>query len=191
MHSTRRVVAVMAACTATAGLAGVAPAQGAVLDSGSDSFEFTEVIRNFCDVQGLRVRLDATVQVDFKIDQRGSEGLAYYSEHLDFTGVFTNVRTGAYVTSVESSMSKDLSVTDNGDGTLTIVAFGTGNAVVYDSSGQVIARNPGQTRFVFTVDNNGTPTDPFDDEFISFDGVILGSTGRTDNFCEAVVPELT
>jgi hypothetical protein len=40
------------------------------------------------------------------------------------------------------------------------------------------------------VDHGGTPNDPSDDTEISFEQV-KGSTGRTDDFCEVVVPALS
>jgi hypothetical protein len=82
-------------------------------------------------------------------------------------------------------------VTDNGDGTLTILVMGTGNAVAFDEDGKAIARNPGQIPFELLIDNGGTPQDPSDDEFLADLGVVFGSTGRNDDFCEAVVPALS
>ncbi len=41
------------------------------------------------------------------------------------------------------------------------------------------------------VDNGGTPSDPSDDEFLKFLGVVKESTGRTDDFCAAVVPAIS
>ena len=57
-------------------------------------------------------------------------------------------------------VNKDLKVIDNGDGTLTIIVFATGNATVFDAGGKAIGRNPGQVRFEFLVDHGGTPGDP-------------------------------
>jgi len=37
-------------------------------------------------------------------------------------------------------------VTDNGDGTLTLLILNTGNSVLGGEDGKVIARNPGQVR---------------------------------------------
>ena len=85
---------------------------------------------------------------------------------------------------------KDLRVTDNGDGTLTILVLSTGNIAVYGPDGKALARNPGQVRFELLVDHGGTPTDPSDDEFLEFLGLVKGSTGRTDDFCAAVLPVL-
>ena len=66
----------------------------------------------------------------------------------------------------------------------------TGNATYYGMDGKAIARNPGQVRDEILIDNNGTPQDPSDDEFLEFIQEIKGSTGRTDDFCAAAVPAL-
>ena len=62
--------------------------------------------------------------------------------------------------------------------------------MLYGEDGKVIARNPGQVRFEILVDHGGTPTDPSDDEFLEFLGVVKESTGRSDDYCEAAVPIL-
>jgi hypothetical protein len=153
--------------------------------------EDTLVLNNFCDVQGLTVE-DAFVG-DFRLHAvpHGRARLAYFLEHGKVTQVFTNPATDKSVTAVAKFIEKDLRVTDNGDGTLTILVLSTGNGVVYGEDGKAIARNPGQTRFEILVDHGGTPTDPSDDEFLAFLGVVKESTGRTDDFCAAVVPALT
>ena len=61
---------------------------------------------------------------------------------------------------------------------------------LYGEDGKAIARNPGQVRFEILIDHGGTPTDPSDDEFLEFLGEVKGSTGRSDDFCEAAVPVL-
>jgi hypothetical protein len=86
--------------------------------------------------------------------------------------------------------SDDPNVTDNGDGTLTILVLATGNDVLYGPDGKAIARNPGQIRFEVLIDHGGTPTDPLDDEFVADLGVVKGSTGRSDDFCAASVTAL-
>jgi hypothetical protein len=82
-------------------------------------------------------------------------------------------------------------VTDNGDGTLTILVLSTGNIAVFGPDGKALTRNPGQVRLSFDVDHAGTPTDPTDDVNIedSF-RLVKESTGRTDDFCAAVLPVL-
>ena len=104
------------------------------------------------------------------------------------TETVTNLANGKSVTSSAKFIDKDLRVTDNGDGTLTLLILTTGNAVLYGPDGKVIARNPGQERVEILVSDGGTPTDPSDDEFLEFLGVVKESTGRSDDFCAAAVP---
>jgi hypothetical protein len=152
--------------------------------------EFTEIINDFCGVVGLTVQFDHVADGRFLFNPHGPDGLAYANATLKFTNVFTNVDNGNTVTEVGNVVDKDLRVTDNGDGTLTILVMTTGNAAVYGSDGKAIARNPGQVRFEVLIDHGGTPSDPSDDEFLADLGLVKGSTGRTDDFCAAVVPAL-
>jgi len=112
-------------------------------------------------------------------------------ESIRISSTFTNVDGGNTINDVTRSLFKDLKVTDNSDGTLTILVLGTGNATLYGEDSKAIARNPGQVRFEILIDDGGTPDDPFDDEFLADLGLVKGSTGRSDDFCEAAVPALT
>ena len=78
---------------------------------------------------------------------------------------------------------KDLKVTDNGDGTTTILVQQTSNQVLYGPDGTVLALNVGQTRFEFLVDNGGTPADPSDDQFLEFLGEVRDPTGHQADLC--------
>ena len=185
----KRIAAVVGTITVMVfSLAGQASAR--VIERGPIHDEFSERISNFCDVTDLTVRQDVTVNGRYVIRSRGRDRLAYFQNHVRVRTVYTNGGTGEYVTETVTSLEKDLRVTDNGDGTLTILVLATGNATVYDESGKAIARNPGQMRYEVLIDHGGTPADPADDTFIEFLGVVKESTGRTDDFCAAVVPAL-
>jgi hypothetical protein len=153
--------------------------------------EDTVTIEDFCGEQGL------TVEDVFAFDGRvsavphGREGLVYFLERITGGNTFTNIANGKSVHDHITVLQKDQLVTNNGDGTLTITVLATGNAVLYDESGRVLARDPGQIRFQILIDDGGTPTDPDDDEFIADLGVVFGSTGRSDDFCEAALTALT
>jgi len=157
--------------------------------------EFTEIDKDFCE-SGLKVRVDVVADGQFLFNPHGPDGLAYASSTFSVTNVYTNLANGNTVTEVGNVADKDLRVTDNGDGTLTILVLSTGNVAVYGPDGKApdskaLARNPGQIRFEFDVDHAGTPTDPFDDvEIDSSFQVVKESTGRTDDFCAAVLPVL-
>lgn len=153
--------------------------------------EETLVLTNFCDVPGLTVELAIVRDGTVHAVPHGPDGLPHFGSHVEQTEVYTNLANDKSVTAVVIGNDKDLRVTDNGDGTLTILVLATGNAVVYGEDGKAIARNPGQTRFEILIDHGGTPTDPSDDEFLAFLGVVKESTGRTDDFCAAAVPALS
>jgi hypothetical protein len=178
------VVAGLATVTASA------TAAAKPLDRGEFRNEFSGVVENFCEVEGLTVEFDAVVEGRFRVNTKGKDGLVYFDEHLDVTNTLTNVDNGNSVTEHSRVLNKDLSVTDNGDGTLTVILLSTGNSTVYDASGKAIGRNPGQIRIEFVVDHNGTPDFPPDDILLS-ETLVKGSTGRSDDFCEVVVPALT
>jgi hypothetical protein len=152
--------------------------------------EDTVVLSDFCDVEGLAVELSFVMDLRIKAVPRGRDRLVYFLSHGKRTEVITNLANDRFVTSAAKVIEKDLRVTDNRDGTLTILILATGNAVVYGENGKAIGRNPGQTRFELIVDHGGTPNDPADDEELSF-RVVKDSTGRSDDFCEVVVPALS
>ena len=152
--------------------------------------EGTFELEDFCDVPGLTIEGTFSVDGRVKATPHGPSGLAYFIEHIRATTVLTNPETDATTTEVATVVQKDQRVTDNGDGTLTILVLGTGKDVVYGPDGKAIARNPGQVRFEILIDNGGTPTDPSDDEFLEDLGTVKDSTGRTDDFCDAVLPVL-
>jgi hypothetical protein len=166
------------------------PAAAKPLEQGTfhDEFSFTDT--NFCD-EGLTVEIEGVVDGRFLAKPQGASGLIHFMDHLHVTTVQTNVDNDMFITTEERTVSKDLKVVDNGDGTLTITVLATGNFVVYGEDGKAIARNPGQSRFQFIVNHNGTPTDPTDDIELVDLGRIKGSTGRSDDFCAAAVAALT
>jgi hypothetical protein len=176
-----------------AGLATVAAGATAAakpLDGGEFTNEFSGVVEDFCEVDGLTIEFHSVVEGRFRAVTKGKDGLVYFDEHLDVTNTLTNEAKDNSVTEHVRLINKDLSVTDNGDGTLTIILLSTGNATIYDDSGKAIGRNPGQVRVEFVVDHAGTPDFPPDDILLS-ETLVKGSTGRSDDFCEVVVPALT
>jgi hypothetical protein len=158
----RALLGVLIACTLVA-VAG-APASAKVVERESFQDDFSFVDDDFCGA-GIAVQVEGVADVRYQVNTRGRNGEAYYLEHV-------RVRT---------VLTKDLSVIDNGDGTLTIVYFGTGGARVYGDDGRLIASNSGQVRFRIVVD-----AETFEE--LSRE-LILGSTGTNDDFCEAVLTD--
>jgi hypothetical protein len=187
---TLRLGAVSALVVTAALVLGTAASAGGQLFREEIDEQESTIEVDFCGSEGLTVEF-ATHRVGrFHAVPHGPDGLVYFGFNLKVTDVVTNLANGNSVTSFATIRDKDQRVTDNGDGTLTILILTTGNAVLYGEDGKVIARNPGQVRFEILVDHGGTPTDPSDDEFIEFLGEVKESTGRSDDFCEAALPIL-
>lgn len=190
-HSRKLRLGAVLALVATAAitLATTASGGGQLFRELIDEEESTVEV-DFCGVEGLTVEFTTRRVGMVHAVPHGPDGLIYFGFNLKVTEVVTNLANGNSVTSFATVRDKDQRVTDNGDGTLTILVLTTGNAVLYGEDGKVIARNPGQVRFEILIDHGGTPTDPSDDEFVAFLGVVKESTGRSDDFCEAAVPIL-
>jgi hypothetical protein len=145
----------------------------------------SEVIEDFCG--DLTVRIDEDVRGAFLLNAHGRDGLAYASEGVHGTQVITNLANDKTFTETFSVLTKDLKVTDNGDGTLTILVLATGSSKVYGPDGKLLFNDPGQIRFEILINHGETPADPSDDEFLEFLGPVKGSTGRNDlqgrDFC--------
>jgi hypothetical protein len=152
----------------------------------------SDVFPDFCG--DLTVRIDSELEGSFLLNVHGPDGLAYGMETLHSTITYTNLATGKSMTEILNGPSKDLKITDNGDGTFTILVLATGSFRVLGPNGEFLLNDPGQIRFELLIDNGGTPTDPTDDEFLEFLGVVKGSTGRNDtqdlDFCD-VLHEVT
>jgi hypothetical protein len=169
-----------------AAAAGAKPGQ-VFRDTIHDEFEFVD--DNFCDA-GLTVEVAVVLDIRVHAVPHGRDRLVYFLQHGTETDVFTNLDNGKSIRSFARVIEKDMRVTDNGDGTLTVLIQATGNATLYGENGKAIARNPGQIRIELLIDHGGTPNDPSDDEVLS-EELVRGSTGRSDDFCEAAVAALS
>jgi hypothetical protein len=189
-HSRKlRLSAILALVVTAAFTLAAAASAGQLIRESFDEVE-SEVIPDFCGTAGLTVSFVTHSIGTFHGVPHGRDGLVYFGANFKATTVVTNLANGNSVTSFATIRDKDQRVTDNGDGTLTILILTTGNDVLYGEDGKVIARNPGQVRVEILIDHGGTPTDPNDDKFLEFLGVVKESTGRSDDFCEAAVPIL-
>lgn len=147
----------------------------------------SEVIEDFCG--DLTVREDIDVRGHTLVNPRGRDGLPFFHETVRGTFSWTNVANGKTMYQVFTINDKDLKVTDNGDGTLTILVLNTGGFKLFGPAGQRL-RDSGQIRFELLIDHGGTPTDPSDDEFLEFLGIVKESTGTNElegrDFCEDI-----
>jgi hypothetical protein len=147
----------------------------------------SEIIDDFC---GLTVLEQFDRHVNITFNQRGEDKIAYFTGNIHGWTSWTNVANGKTLTGVDNFVDKDQKITVNDDGTLTILVLAAGSTKVYGPDGRLLFNDPGQVRFEVLIDHNGTPTDPSDDEFLEFLGVVKGSTGRNDldgrDFCEDI-----
>ena len=180
----RPLLAALVAAALLAGLT-ISAALARPIEKGHFHDVNSFVEEEFCG--DLTVRIDEDIRGSFLGNPHGPDGLIYFSERVRGTQVITNLANSKTVTQTFSILQKDLRVTDNGDGTLTILVLATGSSKVYGPDGRLLFNDPGQIRFEILVDHSGTPTDPFDDEFLEFLGIVKGSTGRNDlqdrDFC--------
>ena len=179
-HLLAALVAAVLAVSFTTSVALAAP-----LDKVHFQDVTSEVVEDFCG--DLTVRIDEDIRGAFLFNPHGPDGLAYASERVSGIQVITNLANDKTFTQTFSVLTKDLKVTDNGDGTLTILVMATGSSKVYGPDAKLLFNDPGQIRFEVLIDHGGTPTDSSDDEFLEFLGQVTGSTGRNDlqdrDFC--------
>ena len=165
------------------------PATAKPIDKGHFHDVFTSDVYD-CD--GTQAQDSGHVSGNFVFNQRGSSAFPYYRESVRGTIVTTNLENDGTYTNIFTANSRDHTIVDNGDGTITITTFASGGSRFYDTSGKLVLRDPGQFRFAVDFDFNGTPGDPSDDVEVpdSF-RVVRDSTGRNDlagrDFCADVV----
>jgi hypothetical protein len=155
-------------------LGAAAPAQARVVERFPLDFSVSGQIDDFC---------GAGLTVDFTFDQTGTgtvrerHGVPYFQGHSRLVRTFTyEGRTVTVLT--RHLLEKDLRITDNGDGTWTIIVLFTGPERAVDEDGRVLAKNDGQVRLRLIYDA------ALDD--IVSEEIVFGSTGTNDDFCAAV-----
>ena len=165
------------------------PATAKPIDKGHIHDVFTSDVYD-CDGTPAQDAVD--VHVNFTFNQRGSSPFPYYRESVHGTAVTTNLDNNGTFTNVFTNNSRDHTIVENGDGTITITVYASGTSRFYDTNGEFVLKDPGQTRFAFDIDYNGTPGDPNDDVEVpdSF-RIVRPSTGNSDlsqrDFCADLV----
>lgn len=149
-----------------------------------DAFTTTD----FCGIDAVDITVDLEQRIRWQT--KGSDGLLHFASNLRMTASWTNAATGATIWGEAGYNEKDLEVTDNGDGTLTILVQVTGPEKFFDADGRMVEKNPGLFRYEILIDHGGTPQDPSDDVFLEDLGVVKGSTGANYSdgmgFCDVM-----
>ena len=180
----RGAVAVAAAAALVASVVAAPSATARPLENVKFTEEDSFTDTNFCDA-GVTVQVDETAEVHVLLNSRKPGTAPYFKANVVADTTYTG--PGGVVTEHVRIVDKDLRITDNGNGTMTILVLATGNATAYDETGTAIARNPGQVRYEVLIGYGADIADPSDDVFIAFLGEVKGSTGRTDDFCGPVL----
>jgi hypothetical protein len=190
MRSQRSIIPIVAAATL------VIAAAPAVAQSGppevqvhySDVYDVllpdsSDPAGSFC---GGLTNVPLHVEIDgyFSIKDHGPNAPSpYFADRYRSTLVYTNPQTQLTYTVVRVRQSKDLTIVDNGDGTLTLTGLNTGSLWAYGPDGELLGRQNGLTRETALVDTLGTP-DPSDDVFISQGDPFTAGLVTTTNFCD-------
>ena len=180
-----RSALLIAGLAITGSVLATTPAIAKPIDKGHFHDVFTSDVYD-CD--GTQAQDSGDVSGNFVFNQRGSSAFPYFRESVRGTIVTTNLENDGTYTNVFTANSRDHTIVNNGDGTITITTFASGGSRFYDTNGKLVLRDPGQVRFAFDIDYNGTPGDPDDDVEIpdSF-RIVRPSTGHSDlsgrDFC--------
>ncbi|HSV39406.1 MAG TPA: hypothetical protein VLI04_11665 [Nocardioidaceae bacterium] len=185
----RRWTSMAAPITAIAISAGLGPAAAAPFVHDQFDVEFDFVTETFCG--DMSVRVEGDFQGTFTIMQKGREHLPHFQQNLHGTHRWTNLATGLAMTDVLNTIAKDQSVTDNGDGTITVRAAYTGHDALYGPDGRRIDQFGGTTWSVIILDHGGTLVDPDDDVLLSEEIVSDHGNGPDMDFCQAFVDATT
>ena len=180
-----RSLLVVAGLVITGTVLACTPATAAPIDKGHFHDVSTSDVYTDC---GFRAQDSFDVSGNFLFNQRGSSPFPYYRESVHGTVVSTNLVTGGTYTNVFTANSKDQTIVDNGDDTITITTFAAGGARYYDKDGKLVLKDPGEVRFAVDIKYMGTPGNPDDDQEVpdSF-RLVRDSTGLNDtegrDFC--------
>jgi hypothetical protein len=154
-----RSALLIAGLAITGSVLATTPATAKPIDKGHFHDVFTGDVYD-CD--GTQAQDSGDVSGNFVFNQRGSSAFPYFRESVRGTIVTTNLENDGTYTNVFTANSRDHTIVDNGDGTITITTFASGGSRFYDTNGKLVLRDPGQFRFAFDIDYNGTPGNPGD-----------------------------
>ena len=176
----RRVWAVMALAT----IAAAAAAAGAQAAKPYEHLLWHEEADFLTQRCGVDVRIEFSEGGTVLGRAPGKDGVPRYTVKWRGDAVWTNVATERTFTFEWRLAEQDVKAVDNGDGTTTLLYQHAGPEHVYGPDGQRLYLWVGLGRESVLIDNGGTPTNPYDDAFISED--FLSFHGRPDvggDFC--------
>jgi hypothetical protein len=131
---------VVAALAMTMLIAGTTTATAKPLFNDFDEGSWIEVF----DCDGLELVSEGTFREHFLAVGRGRHGLPHFQANVRFTNVITNPATGKTFTIDGSFLDKDHTVTENEDGTYTVIISFHGRERFLGPDGKLLFLNAGQ-----------------------------------------------
>jgi hypothetical protein len=147
--------------------------------------EGSTTVDDFCG--DLHVRIDFHDQGVVVGRTAGKSQFLRYTQSHHGGSSFTNLATDKAFTITWNYLNQDLQVTDNGDGTLTILWQVPGPERIFGPDGHVLNTSGGTMRLETILDHGGTPYDPSDDTFVS-ETLVSSNGGQPQDefdFCDA------
>jgi hypothetical protein len=146
----------------------------------------------FIDYQDTYVQEVCGLQVQVSFHDYGRlvarpsrDGFLRYTQARHVTATWTNIATGRAFTFVANYNNSDVTATDNGDGTVSIINQNPGSERTYGPDGKLLDVSSGNFRVLAIIDYGGTLLDQSDDTLVSetfFSGHGGGRSGG--DFCE-------
>lgn len=115
-----------------------ATAKPVVHEFGEFAFSF---VNDEC--EGLELLTEGTVKEHILINGRGPDRVPHFQANISVAGSITNLATGTSVTFTNRFLDKDLNVTDNSDGTFTVIITLAGNFTLYGPDGKRLQMDAG------------------------------------------------
>lgn len=146
-------------------VAAVQPASAQLVERSHDHF-----VDTITDDEACGIPVTTTIDViENDLVRIGRSGFPLFQATGRGTITWTNPENGQSISDFFTGVFfKDLSATDNGDGTITLRTAVTGMPEALTlSDGTVVVRDRGRIVFRAIIDYNGTPTNVDDDIFIS------------------------
>ena len=177
--------ALAVAAAAAVGLtSGVSVSLAAPIEQGRFDEQSSRIVDGYCG--DLRVRSDFHDRGVFVGRPAGKELFLRYTASHHGGVTITNLATGLAFTFVWNYLEQDIQVTDNGDGTVSILSQVPGPETIYGPDRQLVTTSGGTMRLLTVIDLAGTPLDPTDDQFVSQE-LVSSNGGKPQpdmNYCD-------
>ena len=164
---------------------GVSVSLAAPIEQTRFDAPFSQVVDGYCG--DLRVQIDFHDQGVIVARPAGKERFIRYTASHHGGGTITNLATGRAFTYAWNYLEQDLKVTDNGNGSFSILSQIPGPEQIYGPDGQLVFTNGGTMRLLTVIDFAGTPLDPSDDQFVSQE-LVSSNGGKPQpdiNYCDS------